>query len=79
MPAKDELLELIGRTEAYLRQYLLPFWLERSPDPDCGGFLTYFDRAGKPTGETIKTFLMQIRMLYTFSSVCRAGMAATAP
>lgn len=73
MPAKDELLELIGRTEAYLRQYLLPFWLERSPDPDCGGFLTYFDRAGKPTGETIKTFLMQIRMLYTFSSVCRAG------
>jgi mannobiose 2-epimerase len=52
---------------------LLPFWVERSPDPQYGGFLSYFDRHGKPTGETTKTFLMQIRMLYAMSHAHRSG------
>lgn len=64
---------LLQRCEAYLTDVLLPFWLERAPDPAHGGFLTYFDRRGKPTGETIKTFLMQIRMLYTLASAHRTG------
>jgi mannose 2-epimerase len=63
----------LEKTEAYLTDTLLPFWIERSPDLEFGGFLTHFDRSGKPTGETVKTFLMQIRMLYTMASAHRAG------
>ena len=73
MPTRDEALTVLGNTDKYLRDILLPFWIERSPDPRFGGFLTYFDRNGEPTGETTKTFLMQIRMLYTMSSAHRAG------
>ena len=47
--------------------------MDNAPDPEYGGFLSYFDRYGKPTGETDKPFLMQIRMLYTMSSAHRAG------
>jgi len=65
--------DILRRTEAYLTDTLLPFWIENSPDPEYGGFLTYFDRDGKPTGETTKTFLMQIRMLFTMASAHRAG------
>lgn len=73
MPDPQEIAEILSRTESYLTGSLLPFWIERSPDPEYGGFLTYFDREGRPTGETTKTFLMQIRMLYTMSSAHRAG------
>jgi mannobiose 2-epimerase len=73
MLPRAEILDLLGKTERYLTGTLLPFWIERSPDPEYGGFLTYFDRDGRPTGETAKTFLMQIRMLYTMSSAHRAG------
>ncbi|HET6427236.1 MAG TPA: AGE family epimerase/isomerase [Phycisphaerae bacterium] len=73
MPEKLEIADVLSRTRTYLTDALLPFWLERSPDPQYGGFLTYFDRHGRPTGETVKTFLMQIRMLYTMASAHRAG------
>jgi len=73
MPDATEIGDLLNRTEAYLTDVLLPFWIERSPDAECGGFLTYFDAAGRPTGQTDKTFLMQIRMLYTMASAHRAG------
>jgi mannobiose 2-epimerase len=69
----DRIRECLERTRAYLTDVLLPFWIERSPDREAGGFLTYFDRNGRPTGKTTKTFLMQIRMLYTMSSAHRAG------
>ena len=72
MPALTEVLSLRKTIESYLSSRLLPFWLAKSPD-SAGGFLTYFDREGIPTGETTKTFLMQIRMLYTMSSAHRAG------
>ena len=73
MPDRSDVQDVLDRTESYLTDTLLPFWIERSPDPEYGGFLTYFDRDGRPTGETTKTFLMQIRMLYTFASAHRAG------
>jgi mannose 2-epimerase len=65
--------QVLTHLEGYLTETLIPFWIERSPDPEYGGFLTYFDSDGQPTGETTKTFLMQIRMLYTMASVHRAG------
>lgn len=73
MPNVTEITETLGKARAYLTEKLLPFWMERSPDPEYGGFLPFFDRHGKPTGETDKTFLSQIRMLYTMSSAHRAG------
>ncbi len=76
MPDAEHIAELLRRTEDYLTETLLPFWIERSPDPECGGFLTYFDRDGRPTGETVKTFLMQIRMVFTMASAHRAGYGA---
>jgi len=73
MPERQEVQAVLEQAEGYLRTKLLPFWIERAPDFPYGGFLTYFDRSGKPTGETTKTFLMQIRMLYTMASAHRAG------
>jgi len=78
MPERAEIVKLADRTEAYLVDSLLPFWIERSPDEECGGFLTYFDSRGRATGETAKTFLMQIRMLYTMASAHRAGYGGDA-
>ena len=76
MPAREEIVHIKDHLESYLSTYLLPFWTERSPDPQYGGFLTYFNRYGQPTGQTEKTFLMQIRMLYTLSSAHRFGFGA---
>ncbi|MHB1356621.1 MAG: AGE family epimerase/isomerase [Anaerolineae bacterium] len=73
MPTQSEVSDLLRRTETYLTDSLLPFWMANSPDREYGGFLTYFDHNGKATGETTKTFLMQIRMLYTLSSAHRSG------
>jgi len=73
MPTASEVSQILNDTETYLTGSLLPFWMERSPDPVSGGFLPFFDGQGKPTGETEKTFLSQIRMLYTMSSAHRAG------
>jgi len=78
MPDQKEIADLLERTETYLEKTLLPFWITRSPDAEAGGFLTYFDREGKATGETTKTFLMQIRMLYTMASAHRAGFGGGA-
>jgi mannobiose 2-epimerase len=73
MPAAAEVAGVLEKSQSYLTEKLLPFWIENSPDYECGGFLTHFDTHGKATGETVKTFLAQIRMLYTMSSAHRAG------
>lgn len=73
MPDKNRIADVLARTRTYLTDVLLPFWTAKSPDPACGGFRTYFDADGNKTGETEKTFLMQIRMLYTMASAHRAG------
>ncbi len=73
MPTAAEVTGILRKTQTYLNEVLLPFWIENAPDPQFGGYLTHFDEAGKPTGETTKTFLMQIRTLYTMASAHRAG------
>jgi len=73
MPTTGEITTTLNDARAYLTDVLLPFWLDRAPDPAYGGILPFFDRNGKPTGATEKTFLSQIRMLYTMSSAHRAG------
>ena len=73
MDPNSNVQTILTRTRHYLADTLLPFWLDRCPDPEYGGVLTYFDSNGHPTGETDKTFLMQIRTLYTMASAHRAG------
>ena len=65
MPTRNETTSILKKTEAYLTGALLPFWIERAPDPEFGGFLPHFDPTGKPTGETTKSLLAQIRLLCT--------------
>jgi len=73
VPELRDVTTVLDHMQGYLTETLLPFWIQRSVDQEAGGFLTYFDRMGKPTGETVKTFLMQIRMLFTMASAHRAG------
>ncbi|HDL19179.1 MAG TPA: N-acylglucosamine 2-epimerase [Bacteroidetes bacterium] len=65
--------KMIALLEPYLQQKLLPFWLNNSIDEKYGGYLSYFDKNGKPTGKTDKTLICQLRMIYTFASAYRAG------
>lgn len=69
----DRLEPLLHEVQNHLRDELLPFWTTHGEDAEFGGFLTYLDRDGKPTGETVKTLLCQARMIYTYSSAHRAG------
>ncbi len=73
MSVKNQIAAILTKARSYLTDTLLPFWIDRSPDPEFGGFLTHFDPSGNPTGETTKTFLMQVRMLYTMAGAHRAG------
>lgn len=73
MPTQSEVEAILRKTQAYLTERLLPFWIENAPDPESGGFLSHFDSTGKPTGETTKSFLSHARLLYTMSSAHRAG------
>ncbi|MDP6928233.1 MAG: AGE family epimerase/isomerase [Planctomycetota bacterium] len=68
-----DLQAYLDRSREYLQETLLPFWMQRSPDPEYGGFLTWFGADGEPSGETTKTFLSQIRMLYVWSLAHRNG------
>jgi mannose 2-epimerase len=74
LPIKESVQRCIDLFEPYLNQQLLPFWLENSIDREQGGFLSYFDRHGKPTGKTDKTLICQLRMIYSMSHAHRAGL-----
>jgi mannose 2-epimerase len=69
----DTMKGYLDRTESYLREKLLPFWIERIVEPRHGGFRTAFDRDGKPSGETQKTLLCQGRSIFTLSFAARLG------
>jgi mannose/cellobiose epimerase-like protein (N-acyl-D-glucosamine 2-epimerase family) len=70
---RNRIQEIIDLLDSYLKNTLLPFWLENSVDEEFGGFLTYFDGDGHRTGRTDKTLIMQLRMIFTLASAHRAG------
>ncbi|MGH7143558.1 MAG: AGE family epimerase/isomerase [Planctomycetota bacterium] len=63
----------LKEVQTHFHKELLPFWTERGPDREFGGFLTYFDKDGKATGETDKSFLSQARCIFTYAQLHRAG------
>ncbi|MBI2424060.1 MAG: AGE family epimerase/isomerase [Candidatus Hydrogenedentes bacterium] len=71
---RDRLTRLMGEVQHHLFNELIPFWLTHGTDEEYGGFLTYLDAKGNPTGESIKTLVCQTRMIYTASSAHRAGL-----
>ena len=72
--------------EALLAQKMLPFWLERSIDMECGGYLTCIDENGAVSADADKMIVTQTRMLWGFSALrefaagttCAEKMAAAA-
>jgi len=68
---REQFLSEVG---AHLHDEMVPFWLTHGVDEEYGGFLTYFDKDGRPTGETDKTLVCQLRCVFTFSSAHRAGL-----
>ncbi len=71
---KERCQAFLKEVQHHLHEELLPFWLTHGVDEECGGYLTYLDKDGTPTGETVKTLLCQARMIFTYSSAHRAGL-----
>ncbi len=65
--------EYLDRTERYLIEKLIPFWADRIVEPACGGFQTNYDRHGRRTTVSEKTFLCQGRCIFTLSHAVRLG------
>lgn len=63
----------LERTESYLTEKLIPFWAKRIVEDGHGGFQTNYDRNGKRTDVTEKTFLCQGRCIFTLSHAIRLG------
>ncbi|MFP4501760.1 MAG: AGE family epimerase/isomerase [Candidatus Hydrogenedentota bacterium] len=74
MTIKARLNDALKEVENHLLNELVPFWLTHGVDADYGGFLTYFDAQGNPTGETDKTLVCQTRCIYSFASAHRANL-----
>lgn len=67
------LKEYLEKTESYLNEKLIPFWAEKAVEPKYGGFQTNYDRNGKRTEVTEKSFLSQCRSVFTISHAMRLG------
>lgn len=52
-----------------VRNYIIPFWLDRSVDREYGGFITSFDENGKFDGNGVKNIVTQSRMVWGFSAL----------
>lgn len=65
--------ELLTKTESYLNDRLIPFWAKKAVEPKFGGFQTNYDRNGIRTGVTEKSFLSQVRAVFTISHAMRLG------
>lgn len=66
--------KFLEEIQHHLLEELIPYWLAHGTDEEYGGYLTYYDRDGNPTGETVKTLVCQLRMIFTASSAHRAGL-----
>ncbi len=68
---RERLENALKEIQQHLHHELLPFWLNHGVDTEYGGFLTYLDKNGEPTGEGLKTVVCQTRMLFSYASARR--------
>jgi len=78
MQVKERCKLFLKEVQNHLHKELIPFWLTHGVDEKYGGYLTYLDRNGKPTGETLKTLVCQARMIFTSSSAHRVNLGGGA-
>ncbi|MBE6612643.1 MAG: N-acylglucosamine 2-epimerase [Ruminococcaceae bacterium] len=52
-----------------LERGIIPFWLTKGIDREFGGYLTCFDEAGNPTGDTDKYIVTQTRMIWGLAAM----------
>ncbi|MBI2432511.1 MAG: AGE family epimerase/isomerase, partial [Candidatus Hydrogenedentes bacterium] len=71
---RDRYVQCIKEMQDHLFNELVPFWLTHGVDKEYGGYLTYLDRNGNPTGEGVKTLICQTRMIYSNSSAHRNNL-----
>ncbi len=64
----------LAEIQHHLLNELIPFWMTRGIDQEHGGYLTYLDKNGIATGETLKTLICQTRMIYSAAAAHRAGL-----
>ena len=64
----------LEEVQHHLHNELLPFWMSHGVDDEYGGYLTYYDRNGNPSGESMKSLVCQARMIFSYSSIHRAGL-----
>ncbi len=74
MSMQERLKKAHQEIQHHLFEELVPFWLTHGVDHEHGGFLTYLDENGNPTGETDKTVVCQTRMIYTYASAHRSNL-----
>jgi mannobiose 2-epimerase len=58
---------LRNELEKALTEGVIPFWLSRAVDGECGGYLTCFDEHGNALPDTGKYIVTQTRMLWGLS------------
>ena len=73
LPEKRELQAHLDEIRHHLHNELLPFWQARCVDEQHGGLLTYYNRYGNPTGETMKAMLGHARTVFSSAHTHRAG------
>jgi mannobiose 2-epimerase len=71
--SKNKLKDYLDKTNSYLNDKLIPFWATKAVEPEYGGFQTNYDRDGKRTDVTEKSFLSQCRSIFTISHAMRQG------
>ena len=69
----SEMTKYLIKTKDYLDNKLIPFWVANAVDLKYGGFQTNYDRNGKRTDITEKSFLSQCRSIFTISHAMRLG------
>ena len=68
---KKNLENALRQITTHLETGIIPFWLNNGVDKDYGGYLTCFDKNGKPAGDTDKYIVTQTRMIWGMSAFCR--------
>ncbi len=63
----------LEKTQTYLQEKLIPFWIARAVDEKYGGFQTNYDRFGKRSEITEKSFLAQCRSIFSIAHARRLG------
>lgn len=69
----SKMTKYLNKTKDYLDNKLIPFWVANAVDTKYGGFQTNYDRNGKRTEITEKSFLSQCRSIFTVSHAMRLG------